>query len=324
MRARLMFNPKAGGGKHDVDELVARLRGANFDVLYSPEESRDAVVRWAREPVDVIVAAGGDGTVARAARALAFERPALAILPLGTANNIARTLGLTGHLSDVLEGLTHPHKRRLDIGLATGPWGERRFVEACGVGLFQHAIEHDTSSKDKRLSRARRLLLAKLEAGHRPTAWELELDGVRRSSELLLLEVMLGRSIGPRLRFAPNADPFDGLFDVVLAHATDGPRLVRYLKALLDGDEDAVPDLEVVRARRLSMHNMHVAGNSVRVDDNVVRPDLETLRDARFEVLPGAVEVWLPPKGTAPRPERHDERHRDERHHDERRHKAAK
>lgn len=318
MRARLMFNPKAGGGKYDVDELVARLEDARFDVLYSPGEGRDAVVRWAREPVDVIIAAGGDGTVARAARALAFERPALAILPLGTANNIARTLGLTGDLSDVLDGLTHPHKRRLDIGLATGPWGERRFVEACGVGLFQHAIEHDASSKDKRLSRARRLLLAKLEAGHPhtwATTWELELDGVRRSAELLLLEVMLVRSIGPRLRFAPNADPFDGFFDVVLAHTADGARLVRYLKALLDGDEDAVPDLEVVRARRLYMHDMRVEENSVRVDDNVVRPDLETPREARFEVLPGAVEVWLPPKAPASRPERR---------HDERRHKAAK
>lgn len=318
-----MFNPKAGGGKYDVDELVARLRGANFEVLYSPDESRDAVARWAEEPVDVIVAAGGDGTVARAARALVGKQPALAILPLGTANNVARSLGLTGAFSEAFEGLTHPHKRRLDVGLAAGPWGERRFVEACGVGLFQHALEHDTSSKDKRLTRARRLLLAKLEAGHRPTRWELELDGLRRSCELLLLEVMLVRSIGPRLRFAPNADPFDGFFDVVLAHADDGPRLARYLKALLDGDEDAVPNLEVVRARRIYMH---IAGNSVRVDDNVVRPDPETPREVRFEVLPGAVEVWLPPKSGAskdpaarPDHERHDEQRRDER-----RHKAAK
>lgn len=301
MRARLVYNPKSGGGHHRVDALISELEKADFDVLYSPREGREHVDFWAKESVDVLVAAGGDGTIARTARALVGQKAALAILPLGTANNIARSLGLTGDVKEMVRGLARPRKRRLDVGRARGPWGERYFIEACGVGLFQHALENDTSSKDKVLSRARALLLAKLESGHAPMAWELEIDGKPRSCELLLLEAMLMQSTGPRLRFAPNANPFDGRFDVVLAHRGDRKKLVRYLKALIAGDEDANPDLETFHARRV---RIRLAGSSVRVDDKLVPswPVLTTgdvsndglpgLGD--LEVLPGVVEVWLP------------------------------
>jgi diacylglycerol kinase (ATP) len=94
----------------------------------------------------VVLVAGGDGTVAKVARCLvdrdAAHRIPIAILPVGTANNIARSLGIEGEVGGLLSGLSNAKTRYLDVGLARGPWGERNFLEAVGCGSIAEAIAH--------------------------------------------------------------------------------------------------------------------------------------------------------------------------------------
>src|SRR5690606_7135637 len=89
-----------------------------------------------REPGDLVVAAGGDGTFGRVARRLVGSDRPLAILPLGTANNVARHLGLALDPSRAIAQLASAEERRMDVGVARGSFGTRLFFEGAGLGLL--------------------------------------------------------------------------------------------------------------------------------------------------------------------------------------------
>ena len=85
--------------------------------------------------------AGGDGTVGKVARRLIGSRTPLAILPMGTANNIANTLGITGRsLEQLIKGWNTARCINFDAGVAKGPWGSRCFIEGFGTGLFAEVM----------------------------------------------------------------------------------------------------------------------------------------------------------------------------------------
>ena len=109
--------------------------------------------RAVRADAELIVAAGGDGTVAAVAREMPGRELALAVLPLGTANNIALSLGCDGPLDALIEHWTQARVIHADLGVARGPWGERRFVEGVGGGLVARSIAASTPSRS--ISRTR-------------------------------------------------------------------------------------------------------------------------------------------------------------------------
>src|SRR5262249_49146877 len=133
MHALLIHNPTAGTGSHAVETLSAFLSETGYEVTAcSTKEGH--FKKCLKEPADLILVAGGDGAVTRVLRRLPdFDTP-LAILPLGTANNIARSLGIEGKADVLLDCIRNHITRPLDIGLVNGDlWKKRRFVEGVGV-----------------------------------------------------------------------------------------------------------------------------------------------------------------------------------------------
>src|SRR5262245_7283909 len=150
MRTLLLHNPTAGASHPNHVELTDQLKQAGFAPVYQSTKDK-AWKDVLKERWDLVVVAGGDGTVARAARALWNRKVALAIVPVGTANNIARALGLDGDPETIVPRLPFATARKLDIGLACGPWGERRFLEAVGFGLIAKAISQSGPRPPKAL-----------------------------------------------------------------------------------------------------------------------------------------------------------------------------
>ena len=91
---------------------------------------------------DFVIVAGGDGTVGRLVRGLKDRSIPIAILPTGTANNIARSLGIVGDPQEILAGIAQAAVKSLDVGVAKGPWGKEIFLEAVGLGPMAEAISH--------------------------------------------------------------------------------------------------------------------------------------------------------------------------------------
>ena len=138
VRVSLLYNQNAGDGV-PLDHIRDAIEQRGHHLVGVVEKHAD-FKRLLDESPEIVVAAGGDGTVALAARLLARRSIPLAILPLGTANNIAKSAGIEGSIDDIIAGWHTARRRPLDIGVADGGWGRRHFVEAVGGGLIPTAI----------------------------------------------------------------------------------------------------------------------------------------------------------------------------------------
>jgi diacylglycerol kinase (ATP) len=272
IRATLVHNPTAGQ-REAAAALVASLEQAGYHVNYCSKKSDELAAALA-DPGELVIVAGGDGTVAKVATALAGRDIPLAILPVGTANNIARTLGLVGGPSHIIAGLRTAPRKRLDVGIARGPWGERRFIEAAGVGVFARAVavleDEDGQPlaelvKDEPNFESALRLMRHIIEEYPSREWRLTLDGRDLSGRYVLMEAMNIRLIGPHLHLAPDADPGDGLFDVVLASHDQCAALLKYLGHRLER-EATLPALTVHRGRRLELLWVEP---EIHFDDNV-------------------------------------------------------
>ncbi len=139
MRVSLFYNEHAGDGV-PLDHIRDAIEQRGHELVRVVEAARTDLERLLEERPDIVVAAGGDGTIAHAARLLARQGIPLAILPLGTANNIAKSVGITASIDDLIGGWETAGRLPLDLGVAEGVWGRTHFVEAVGGGLIPTAI----------------------------------------------------------------------------------------------------------------------------------------------------------------------------------------
>jgi diacylglycerol kinase family enzyme len=127
MRIILMHNPTAGRGKHVMKDLMAALAKAGHHAVYQSTKKSN-YIKALKKSTDLVLAAGGDGTVGKVGRELMDTGIPLSVLPLGTANNLARTLGFIMPAEDIIAGLEAGTKRAFDVGLSRGPWGQTLFL----------------------------------------------------------------------------------------------------------------------------------------------------------------------------------------------------
>lgn len=244
MQITLIHQPGAGDASQPAAaELRQLIRAAGHEATYvSAQEDWRAALE---DHAELVVVAGGDGTVGRVAQALVGRDVPFTALPLGTANNIARTLGLADRpVAELIAAWAHGIVTRHDVGLARGPWGARHFIEGCGAGVFAcllpEADNHPTlealAHADAKLDYALQLLRERL-ATCAVQPLELALDGEDLSGDYLMLEAMNMQYVGPRLYLAPACDLADGLLDVVLVRAEERVQLHRHLADWQNGHE---------------------------------------------------------------------------------------
>jgi diacylglycerol kinase (ATP) len=300
VRVTLVHNPGAGS-REDGDEahLLRLLREAGHELL--AVSAKDPAWKEAlAQPADVVAVAGGDGTVARVAKALVGSAVPVAPLPAGTANNIARTLGLVGrHWEEIVRAWPHGRRVKLDVGLARGPWGERRFIEGVGTGLFACLLSDEDPERKlaqhkpppQRVAHALDMLKRRAVDC---TALELEarIDGEVVSGQFLLAEVLNLPYVGPNLFLAPDSQPGDGTFDIVIVTEAERDRLANYLRTWQDNRER----LAVLPTRRARHIELEWTGFDLHIDDELwPEPGNAPARGGTIELrMEGAVEFLAP------------------------------
>jgi diacylglycerol kinase family enzyme len=266
----LLYNKNAGDGV-SLDHIRASVEQHGHQLI-RVVEGQSHVRRLLDGLPDVVVVAGGDGTVALAARLLAHRGIPLAILPLGTANNIAKSLGMTPSIDDAIAGWETARPVGVDLGVVEGVVGRRHFAEAVGGGLIPTAIAdmHSRSDGDRLPARAKLAgavrAMSEVLSRLRPREWMIVADGFRTTGEFLLVEVLNIRSIGPNLVLSAEADPSDGLFRVVMAGEDHRQEIARYLRDLRDGRDPAPPSLTSQSARHVTL----TGTTDIHVDDQVL------------------------------------------------------
>src|SRR5262245_1870824 len=109
-RVTLIHNPQAGDEDHSRNQLLKLIRDAGYEVTY--KSSKEDFASALEDPGDLIVVAGGDGTVRRVALESLGTGVPLAILPMGTANNISKSLGITAPAEELIAGWKGARRKR--------------------------------------------------------------------------------------------------------------------------------------------------------------------------------------------------------------------
>jgi diacylglycerol kinase (ATP) len=262
MRICLFWNESAGEGA-SLAELRSLITGAGHRIAHVVEEVNDLPSAIAAR-VDCVVAAGGDGTVARAGRALAGGDTPLAILPLGTANNIASSLHIEGEPQELIAKWSDQRIVTIDIGLMRSGKGESYFLESVGTGLMAEGIAEGraTLSKDdpeEHLLQARRMFLHTIQHLS-PRHRRLTIDGESMDGDYLLVEVLNTPAIGPGIRLSPDVNAADGLLSVVAAGESDRDALASYVRARVRGNpaDAGLKSWPATRVELAGMDDLHV------------------------------------------------------------------
>jgi diacylglycerol kinase family enzyme len=296
VRISLIHNPTAGDGQ-DIDEVVKLLTEAGHEVRH--RSSKGDWKKLLQDPGDVVVAAGGDGTVRKVALAAVDHELPFAALPIGTANNIAKTLGLVGDARELVRSWDGTDGVPIDIGEVKATAGSRRFVEGVGGGWIAGLLERAAEVEDefrllgRETDRAMHMLSDLLRDAH-PVEWRIVADGTDLSGKFLAVEILNIRFVGPNVPLAPDADASDGLLDIVLVTDADRDGILDYLDQRLNLASGIMPPLRTARARLVGL--TAPPGSLIHVDDREwpEKRDLDEPVALEVRCLPGAVRMLGP------------------------------
>ena len=240
---------------------------------------------------DLIVLGGGDGSVSTVAGLLAHTDATLGLLPLGTANDFARTLGIPSGLEEACQTVAHGVAVAADLGLVGGNPGVH-FVNVASMGLGG-AVAEKISPRLKRAAGALAYPLAALRAYRNSAPFEAGLVFPRGDHEpvamggLVHLAVGNGRYYGGGMIVAPGSAVDDHALDVYAIEATDPLRLGRIAWGLRTGEFVSSERVHHWRTREVRV--ITHPRLSVNLDGELVRKT-----PGRFAVDPDALKVLVP------------------------------
>ncbi len=265
MRALLLHNPNAGKADHDRADLVAALATTGLDVSYCSTRD-DAFPACLAQDFDVLIVAGGDGTVAKVAKQGGDRRRPIGIVPLGGANNVATSLGIPrGGLHAVVPGAVIA--QAFHVAQVEGSPGETSFLEGVGFGALAASIDIETPpnrSVRGKIANGRQSFAAAL-AESEAAAVDLWIDGETLAGRWLMVEVLSFSHSGPRLPLAPGSGGLEGAVSVVLL---EEDRRSAMLAWLMDPEASA-PPVRVVVGRNVAFRLDHDL--PFRIDDDTPR-----------------------------------------------------
>jgi diacylglycerol kinase (ATP) len=294
MRIVLIANPASGTaqGSAALGEVQQHLRSAGHDVHVRETAARGDAERFARDSVDagidIVVAVGGDGTLNEVVNGVAsvpdgLERCAIGLIPAGTGNDFARTLGMAE--PDVaLAALAAGHERRVDLVSL----GDRVFLNASAGGFTAETSANVSSGMKQAVGTLAYLIGgARAVLEYEPVGVRVEWEGRTLEADLQLFAICNGAFIGGGHQLAPTARPDDGLMEVCLVRATSTLDFLALLPRLSSGHHVDDDDVAYFRTRAVTLS----FSRTIKINT-----DGEVLEAARcvYAMRPGAVRLIAP------------------------------
>lgn len=285
-RALMLVNPNARRGdqaRSMVDRLEAGGLSVTVEQFASREEMAADILARAAD-VDLVIVCGGDGTVAAAASALLEGNLPLGILPLGTANDLARTLELPTDLQAAADVILKGRTRRIDVGLVNG----LAFFNVASLGLAAEVARRLTPETKRRwgpLGYA--LTAARCLIGYSPFEARIAMRGEEMRVKTLQVAVGNGRHYGGGQVIQDSARIDDGRLDLYSLPPRSLWKIALLFPAFRRGRHAVWSEVDTARCVEF------------RVSTETPMPvnadgDLLTHTPAHFEVRPAAVEVFVP------------------------------
>lgn len=287
----LIYNPKSGANKpeHSLDTLVALLAAhgihPEIGIKTSGKVARSIAKTAADNKVELVIVAAGDGTIEEVASRLIGSNTALGILPIGTQNNVARSLGVPLQLEDAAALLATGITRPVDVGHVCA--GEKPqveyFLESAGLGLAAIAFPTGQNVKKGKLGQLPAALRKLFDL--KPGIVRIELDtGEMIEAHSELVTVSNAPLIGTNFLIAPDAKMDDGLLDIAVYDGMTRTEVLGYFMSANNANRAYDPRVRFYRSRKVVIHSESLPVVSDK-DPIPAKPELE------IEVLPQALHM---------------------------------
>lgn len=296
---RVIVNPAAGAGKSakkwpEIETLLKGL-GLDFehDLTEAPGHAIELAKSAAKKGCEMVVSVGGDGTINEVVNGLydanGLENVVMGIVNTGTGADYIRTFGIPRKYKEGCQLLMSPGRRTVDLGVieytSNGHAEKRLFVNFAGLG-FDAEVVRATTEKFKALGDMPSYLMGLLTTlfSYQNKEISIVVDGEPGQRRICTIMLNNGRYGGGGMLPAPDADPGDGLFDVVIIDDMTKPDLLRSLPRIYRGTHLTHPKVTLMRAREVEVRP---------VQQMAVQADGELLgaAPARFSVLPAALTL---------------------------------
>ncbi len=286
-RALLLVNRKARRGHEDLARIRERLSVGGLELIEPPESGSNLsdVIRQHQQKADLVILGGGDGTINQSLEGLWGAQLPLGVLPLGTANDFARTLTLPADPLAACDVIVDGHMQRIDLGKVN----DHLFVNVASMGL--------ASEVTRRLSRSAKThwgVLAYLWASigamlrGRPFTAEISCDGEKFCVRTWQVAVGNGRNYGGGMTIHENARIDDGLLDLYSLEMKRVWQILPLLPALRRGRLDPVLPVRSMRGKAIEVRPLG-RHRSIIADGERVGTT-----PAVFRLLPQALSVFVP------------------------------
>lgn len=247
-RARLIYNPSAGREivKKNLAMILEHLEKAGYETSTFATKGKGDATREARraceKKYDLVVAAGGDGTLYEVINGLSERafRPKLAVLPMGTSNDFAHSIGVPKDLKGALDVIDKGITKKIDIG----KMNRKYFINIAGGGVLTE-LTYEVPSKLKTTIGQLAYYIKGIEKVPfmKPFALTYEVNGIKKEEETLIFLVTNSNTVGGFDKLAPNAKIDDGLFDVFIVKKCNLRELARVMALLLKGEHIHDPNV---------------------------------------------------------------------------------
>ena len=259
-RARIIYNPTSGreAVRKHLPEVLEILENAGYEASAHATTCEGDAIEAARLAVerryDLVVAAGGDGTISEVVNGMAEQeyRPKLGIIPVGTTNDFARALQIPRDIVAAAKIIAQGDRIPIDIGRMN----EKYFINIGGGGSLTE-LTYDVPSKLKTVLGQLAYYLKGIEMlpSLKATNMSIEYDGKLFEGEAMLFLIGLTNSIGGFEKLAPDASINDGMFSLLILKKTNLADLIRIASFALRGEHIHDPKVIYTQANRIKVQS---------------------------------------------------------------------
>ncbi|MBM7094942.1 MULTISPECIES: diacylglycerol kinase [Alteribacter] len=261
-KARLIYNPSSGreNFKRNIPYILERLEKSGYEASTHATTGKDCAKRAAGlaadRNFDLVIAAGGDGTINEVINGMAEkeDRPKLGLIPAGTTNDFARALQIPKEIEGSCDVICDGLEKSIDIGKIESQY----FINIAGGGTLTE-LTYEVPSRLKTMMGQLAYYVKGFEKlpRIRPNHVTIEYDGKWFEGEIMLFLVTNTNSVGGFEKLAPKAFINDGLFDMLILKKTNLADVVRLTGAALRGEHINDERVIYVQANRIKIHSQN-------------------------------------------------------------------
>jgi YegS/Rv2252/BmrU family lipid kinase len=299
-KIKLILNPNADMGNawklaSDLRPMVEEFGGADWAGTVYPTHATELATQAAKEGFELVIAAGGDGTVHEVVNGLMQvskeKRPRLGVVPLGSGNDFAHAIGVDQKPSDALRKAINGSPRPIDIGLIEGSSGRREYWDnTLGIGFDATVtIRTHTLPIIRGFLMYLTAVLQTIAINHEAPLMKIKTDEETWEENNLMFVICNGPREGGGFLVAPDAVVDDGVFHYAAIGKVSRPMMLRLVPEVMNGTHGRFKQIRMGKLRNLELEAD--APLRIHIDGEIYSGFGTDVRGLKLEIIPGAIEV---------------------------------